>query len=162
MSMYDKNHYNIVISLQLIKINEKKRKKIHTHKKIPSPHWMCLGGTTDSNHPPWPGTIVTTSMSYFMTWGPGKEQGTNKPPSRKNQKEIPCVLPTSQNPPHWNPFRAEECMCCQEGPGVRVIGQRQPRNYLHHHKTRDCEPHGRAVLLGSPYTLALCLGTPYQ
>ena len=24
MSMYDKNHYNIVISLQLIKINEKK------------------------------------------------------------------------------------------------------------------------------------------
>ena len=27
MSMYDKNHYNIVISLQLIKINEKKKKK---------------------------------------------------------------------------------------------------------------------------------------
>ena len=25
MSMYDKNHYNIVISLQLIKINEKKK-----------------------------------------------------------------------------------------------------------------------------------------
>ena len=28
MSMYDKNHYNIVISLQLIKINGKKKKKI--------------------------------------------------------------------------------------------------------------------------------------
>ena len=28
MSMYDKTHYNIVISLQLIKINEK-NKKIH-------------------------------------------------------------------------------------------------------------------------------------
>ena len=27
MSVYGKNHYNIVISLQLIKINEKKRKK---------------------------------------------------------------------------------------------------------------------------------------
>ena len=27
MSMYDKTHYNIVISLQLIKINEKKPKK---------------------------------------------------------------------------------------------------------------------------------------
>ena len=27
MSMYGKNHYNIVISLQLIKINEKKKKK---------------------------------------------------------------------------------------------------------------------------------------
>ena len=28
MSIYDKNHYNIVISLQLIKINEKKDNKI--------------------------------------------------------------------------------------------------------------------------------------
>ena len=27
MSMYDKNHYNIVISLQLIKINKKKKQK---------------------------------------------------------------------------------------------------------------------------------------
>ena len=27
MSMYDKNHYNIVISLQLIKISEKKKDK---------------------------------------------------------------------------------------------------------------------------------------
>ena len=27
MSMYDKNHYNIVISLQLIKINGKKKSK---------------------------------------------------------------------------------------------------------------------------------------
>ena len=29
MSVYDKTHYNIVISLQLIKINEKKRKQIN-------------------------------------------------------------------------------------------------------------------------------------
>ena len=28
MSMYEKNHYNIVISLQLIKINGKKEKKL--------------------------------------------------------------------------------------------------------------------------------------
>ena len=33
MSMYDKNHYNIVISLQLIKINEKKKKKKKLSKK---------------------------------------------------------------------------------------------------------------------------------
>ena len=32
MSMYGKNHYNIVISLQLIKINEKKNNKIKTPK----------------------------------------------------------------------------------------------------------------------------------
>ena len=32
MSMYGKNHYNIVISLQLIKINEKKKENTHTQK----------------------------------------------------------------------------------------------------------------------------------
>ena len=31
--MYDKNHYNIVISLQLIKINEKKWEKNEKKKK---------------------------------------------------------------------------------------------------------------------------------
>ena len=38
MSMYGKNHYNIVISLQLIKTNGKKKKKIlkitHTHTNL--------------------------------------------------------------------------------------------------------------------------------
>ena len=34
MSTYDQNHYNIVISLQLIKINEKKRRKISIASKI--------------------------------------------------------------------------------------------------------------------------------
>ena len=33
MSMYDKNHCNVVISLQLIKINGKKKKNIHDPKK---------------------------------------------------------------------------------------------------------------------------------
>ena len=35
MSMYDKNHYNIVISLQLIKINEAERKKEKLEIKLP-------------------------------------------------------------------------------------------------------------------------------
>ena len=30
-----------------------------------------------------------------------------------------------------------------------MIGQRQPGNESHHHKTQDCKSHGRAVLLGS-------------
>ena len=30
MSMYGKNHYNIVISLQLIQINEKKKERIRS------------------------------------------------------------------------------------------------------------------------------------
>ena len=37
-----------------------------------------------------------------------------------------------------------------------MIGQRPPRNQSHHHKTRDCGPRGRAVLLGS---LILLLST---
>ena len=40
-------------------------------------------------------------------------------------------------------------VACATRPWVRMIGQRQPRNWSHHHKTQDCEPCGRAVLLGS-------------
>ena len=41
MSMYDKNHYNIVISLQLIKINEKKKKRQRDGNRLPldTPWW---------------------------------------------------------------------------------------------------------------------------
>ena len=62
-------------------------------------------GETDRNHPPWPGTIVTMCVSYFMTGGPTKEHGTiffflelliisyHQPEKlRKGQKEMPCVL----------------------------------------------------------------------
>ena len=34
-------------------------------------------------------------------------------------------------------------------PPVRTPSQRQPRNECHHPKSQDCEPRGRAVLLGS-------------
>ena len=40
----------------------------------------------------------------------------------------------------------EQCLSHQEGPWVRMIGQRQPVNLSYHLKTPDCEPHGRAVL----------------
>ena len=55
---------------------------------------------------------------------------------------------------------AERRMCHQEGPWVRVTGQRQPRNSPHHHKSQDCEPHGRAVLLG-PLTCCPPPGRPF-
>ena len=42
---------------------------------------MCRYEGKHWNHPPWPGTAVTICMSYFMTRGPDKEYGTNKPPS---------------------------------------------------------------------------------
>ena len=55
----------------------------------------------------------------------------------------------SGNPPWPSDARAT---AHSEGPWVRTIGQRQPGNSPHHHKTRDREPRGRAVLLG-PLTL---------
>ena len=62
---------------------------------------------TNWNCPPWPGTIVTICMSCFMTGGPGKEQGTNKPPPtrrvRERSKGDNTYLTTSQNPSLWHP-----------------------------------------------------------
>ena len=41
-----------------------------------------------------------------------------------------------------------------------MIGQRLPGNLSHHHKTQDCKPGGRAVLLGS-LTLLLSTRVPF-
>ena len=66
-----------------------------------------LGKHTDWNCPSWPGTIVTICMNCFMTGGPGKEHGTNKPsPTRRVQErskgDTTCPT-TSQNPSLWHP-----------------------------------------------------------
>ena len=71
-------------------------------------HWCyCYGKHTDWNRPPWPGTIVTICMSCFMTGGPAKEQGTNKPPPTRRvwerSKGDTTSLTTSQNPSLWHP-----------------------------------------------------------
>ena len=66
--------------------------------------------TTDWNHPPWPGIIVTTWMSYLLIGGPCKEEeltSYHQPEEfGKDPKErrvfSPYVLPTFQNPSHWN------------------------------------------------------------
>ena len=55
MSMYDKNHYNIVnISLQLIKINEKKffKKRFTSKKSLKKKKW---GGD-------FPGTLLVKTL----------------------------------------------------------------------------------------------------
>ena len=67
----------------------------------------CEVNHTDWNHSPWPGTIVTICMSYFMTGGPGKEQGTNTPlltgrVQERSKGDITCPT-TSQNPSHCRP-----------------------------------------------------------
>ena len=70
--------------------------------------WYCKGKHTDWNRPPWPGTTVTICMSCFTTGGPGKEQGTNKPPptrrARERSKGDTTCPTTSQNPSLWHQF----------------------------------------------------------
>ena len=109
-----------------------------------------------SKLPTLQGTIVTISMSYFTAGGPGEEYGANKllPPTRRIQErskeDVTCPT-TSWKPSRWPSILAEKCVSHQEGPWVRMIGQRQPRNWPHHHKMQDREPHGRVVLLDSSY-----------
>ena len=55
---------------------------------------------------------------------------------------------------------AEWCVHHQERLWIRMIGQRQPGNNSHHHKARDWEPRGRAILLGS-FTLLLSTWVPF-
>ena len=51
--------------------------------------------------------------------------------SRKGQKETgdtnPYVLPTSQNPSHWNPSWLSDAHATQVGPCISMTGQRQSR-----------------------------------
>ena len=66
------------------------------------------GSTLTENRPPWPGTIVTICMSCFMTGGPGKQQGTNKPPptggvQERSKGDTTCPT-SSHNPSLWHPF----------------------------------------------------------
>ena len=90
---------------------------------------------------------INHGVSYFMTEGPSKEHGTNKPPPTRrvrgrSKSNTRCSFSLAS-------VLAEQCVRHQEGPWVRVIGKRKPGNQSHHHKTQDCEPQGRAVLLGS-------------
>ena len=100
---------------------------------------------------------MSICKSYFRTEGAGKKQGTNKlPPARKiwarskgerrGQSVCPTNFPESSL---LESILAEQCMCHQEVPSVRMIDQRQPRNSSHYCKGRDCKSRGRAVLLGS-------------
>ena len=70
---------------------------------------MMMLGKAQGNHPPWPGATVTICMCCFMTGGPGKEHGTNKPPptgrvQERSKGDTTCQT-TSQNPSHWLPQR---------------------------------------------------------
>ena len=100
--------------------------------------WYYSGvrGTTDWNHLPWPGKIVTSCMSYLTAGGPDKEHRTNKlPPTGKIQERSkgerrlqsihPTNLPESSS---LESILAEWQARYQEVPWVRVTRQRQFRN----------------------------------
>ena len=91
-------------------------------------------------------------MSCFTTGGPSKEHRTNKPPPagrvRERSRGDTTCPSTSQNPSRWHPSWLSDA-CATRKDWIRMIGQRPPGNESHHHKTQDCEPRGRAALLGS-------------
>ena len=75
----------------------KTRFKVHSFNK----HVLNVPGTArenpDWNRPPWPTTIVTICVSYFMTGGPDKEHGTNKSPPTgriRERSERHAMYPT--------------------------------------------------------------------
>ena len=93
-------------------------------------HWMTL-----------PDTIVTTRVRYFTTGGPDKEHRTDKPlptgrvwERSKGDATFPTDFPEASS---LESILAEQCVQHQEGPWVRVTGQRQPGNPSYHHKTWD-------------------------
>lgn len=53
-------------------------------------------GNTDRNSPPWPGTKVTTCMSYFTTGGPVRNMELKShhqlEEPGKGQKETPVLM----------------------------------------------------------------------
>ena len=144
----------------------------HSHQHSQMLHFFItkkklLGETTDQNCPPWPGLIVTTCMSYLTTGGPHKKHRTNNLPSTgiiqersKEERRCQSLRPTNL-PPSFSleSILAERCTRHQEGPWVRVTGQRQPGNQSNYHKTCACEPHGRAVLLSSLMLLLSALAS---
>ena len=96
-----------------------------------------------------------------MTRGPSKKHGTNKSPPtgrvQERSKGDATYSATSQNPPLWHPSWLSNVCTSRKDPESEQFGQRQLRNQSHPHKTRACEPCGRAVLLGS-LTLLLSTG----
>ena len=97
-------------------------------------------------------------MSHITTGGLGKECRTNNltlsrrlwersKRERRWQSICPTNLPESFS---LESILSEWCVHHQEGPWIRVIGQKQLKKLPSYLKTQDCEPHGRAVLLCFP------------
>ena len=87
---------------------------------------ILLGEPLTETAPSWSNTIVTTCMSYFIIGDPSKECRTNIT-NQKNtgRSKCPTNLPESSL---LASILAEWCARHQEGPWVRMMGQRKPGN----------------------------------
>ena len=92
--------------------------------------YLFYWGKHQLKQPILPGTTVTICMSYFVTESPGKEHRTKKPwtPGIIQEKskgdssdQVTCPTNLPEN------FLLVSIVA-EEGPWVRIIGQRQPRN----------------------------------
>ena len=102
-------------------------------------------------------------MSCFTTGGPGKEQGTNKPPLiwrvRERSKGYTTCPATSQNPSRWHSsWLNKACTTRKDSESKRLAKDNLEINPITI-KPWDCEPRGRAVL-GS-LTLLLSSRVPF-
>ena len=109
--------------------------------------------TSDWNLLPCPGTIVTTCVCYVKqeVLVRNAEQATTARKiwkRSKGKKRLQSICPTNL-PESFSleSILSEWCVHHQEGPWIRVIGQKQLKKLPSYHETQDCEPHGRAVLL---------------
>ena len=92
-------------------------------------HNNLFRGNTDwKSHP---GTITTICLSYFTTRGCGKDTEEltiyhQLEELSKGQKETPHVLPTSQNPSHWNPSWLNNVCTTRKDPESERLAKENP------------------------------------
>ena len=123
--------------------------------RLPTVQDLSVKATTDWNRPLSPGLLVTTCMSYLTTGAPGKERGTNKLPltgriqeRSKAEKRCQSICPTNL-PEFFLPHPSWLSNACntKKDPKSERLAKDNPET--NHHKTWDCKPHGRVVLLSS-------------
>ena len=86
-------------------------------------------------------------MSCFTTGRPGKEQGTRRVQER-SKGDTTC-LTTSQNPSLWHPSWLNKACTTRKDCESEWLPKDNPETNAITIKIWECEPRGRAVLLGS-------------
>ena len=99
----------------------------------------------------------------FMTGGPAKEHGTNKPPPTgrvwESSKGNTIRPTTSQNPSLWHPSWLNKACTTRKDCQSEWLAKDNPETNPITIKPCDCKSCGRAVLLASP-TLLLSTWVP--